>query len=110
MVKLQYDALIEDVSSERCNEEEIGELLERFESAIHQIAPTSARKAWFDAESNSEPTKKVGSDFTLHLEREFKIGGEKWIGRFEYGGKKLMAIASHMYPSHRIPRSPNHQG
>lgn len=109
MVKLKYDALIEDVISERCNEEEIDELLERFESAIHEIAPTSARKAWFETETTLKPSEKVGSNFTLYLEREVSIGGEKWIGSFEYGGKRLKVIASHQYSSRQLPLPPNHR-
>ena len=109
MVKLKYDALIEDICSERCSEEEIEELLKRFESAIQEIAPTSARKAWFDTETTLKPSEKIGSTFTLCLEREVNIDGEKWIGSFEYGGKRLKVIASHQYSSRQLPLPPNHR-
>lgn len=94
MKEISYNAIIEDVRNDRCSDAEISALIYRFEIAVQSIAPTLARKAWFDATASHVTNEKLAHRFSLTLERDTDTGcaNEKWIGTFLYGSKKLKII------------------
>jgi len=94
MKEISYNAIIEDVRSDRCSDAEISALIHRFEMAVQSIAPTLAKKAWFDATASHPNDEKLEHRFSLILERETDCANEKWVGRFVYGSKKLKIIGS----------------
>ncbi len=94
MKEILYNAIIEDVRSDRCSDDEICALILRFEMAVQSIAPTLAKKAWFDAAAKHPNDEKLAHRFSLVLERETNYPNEKWVGRFVYGNKKLKIIGS----------------
>jgi hypothetical protein len=94
MNKRFYQACIEDIQNNNCDEFEKEVLCDVFESMMKKTACTLARKAWFDL-SDFETAKKCGVDeFTLTLEKYPHAGAEQWIGTFEAKGRTLKIIGT----------------
>ncbi len=92
--KLNYRAIIDDVQSEKCSDEELANLLEIFEYAVKSMATTLACKAWFDLNDFATAKKRGVDGFMLVLDKYPHAQANQWKGTFEKAGRTVKVFCT----------------
>jgi len=94
MSKRNQRKIIEDVRQHGVPEFDVSELIDVFAYAVNSIAPTLARRAWFELGDFKSSSKSSVKRYSLDLSRKLLVDREIWIGHFEHNEKWLEVMGS----------------
>lgn len=94
MSKRNKRKMIEEVHRHDVPDSDVVELLNIFSYAVDSIAPTLARRAWFELRDFRSAGKGGVGGYSLDLSRKPLGDHEIWIARFQKNEKQLEVIGS----------------